>query len=188
MLSATVSVALIRYGVSGFRNSEGINAMTMLEIISEWMRLMNLQFDDLRRPCTAFKEPFAGYFPESFLAQTHYVVVPQMPVPAYQFLEQHGLTDLFNRDVAGLTLNNTYYLLPSVENNLRVHFHELVHVAQWQRLGVEGFVTRYLQELQAVGYDKMPLERMAYDLDAQYAAGGPVVHVPDVVNERLSAG
>jgi len=160
--------------------------MTMMEKISEWMRLTNLQFEDLRRPCTTFKEQFRGYFPESFLAQSFYVVVPQIPMPAFQFLEQHGLKDLFARDVAGLTLGNTYYLLPSVEGNLQLHFHELVHVAQWQRLGVKGFVTRYLQELQAVGYDHMPLERMAYDLDAQYAAGEPVVKVPDVVNERLS--
>lgn len=100
-----------------------------------------------------------------------------MPVPAYQFLADHGLTDLFNRNLAGLTLDNTYYLRPSVEDNLRIHFHELVHVAQWQHLGVEGFITRYLQELQAFGYDNMPLERMAYDLDAQYAAGGPIADV-----------
>lgn len=159
----------------------------MLEIISEWVRLTNQQFEYLRRPCTTFKEQFLGYFPESFLAQSYYVVVPQIPVPAYQFLEQHGLTDLFNRDVAGLTLGNTYYLLPSVENKLRVHFHELVHVAQWQRLGVEGFVTRYLQEIQRHGYESMPLERMAYDLDARYAAGGPTVDVLNRVQELIVA-
>lgn len=149
----------------------------MIDIISEWIRLMNRQFQDRRQPCTVFKERFSGYFPETFLANSYYVIVPQMPVPAYQFLADHGLTDLFNRNLAGLTLDNTYYLRPSVEDNLRIHFHELVHVAQWQHLGVEGFITRYLQELQAFGYDNMPLERMAYDLDAQYAAGGPIADV-----------
>jgi hypothetical protein len=79
--------------------------------------------------------------------------------------------------MSGLTLDNTYYMLPSVENNLRVHFYELVHVAQWQSLGVEGFIERYLQELQASGYEKMPLERMAFELDKRYVAGGDIIDV-----------
>lgn len=159
----------------------------MIDMISEWVRLTNQQFQDRRQPCADFKEPFSGYFPEAFLAQSYYVVVPQMPVPAYQFLEQHGLTDLFDRNLAGLTLDNTYYLLPSVKNNLRIHFHELVHVAQWQKLGIEGFVTRYLQEIQRHGYESMPLERMAYELDARYAAGGPTVDVFNSVQELIVA-
>lgn len=157
----------------------------MIGIINQWVRLTNRQFDDLKRPCTEFTEQFEGYYSSEFLAQSYYVVVMQMPVPAYQFLEDHGLTSLFNRDVAGLTLGDTYYLLPSVAKNLQVHFHELVHVAQWQRLGGEGFVTRYLQELKGVGYENMPLERMAYDLDAQYVAGGPATDVLNVVERQL---
>ena len=159
----------------------------MIEILTDWIRLTSQQFQDRRRPCTQFKELFAGYFPESFLAKSYYVVVPQMPVPAYHFLETYGLTDLFDRDLAGLTLNNTYYLLPSVENNLRIHFHKLVHVAKWQRLGVEGFIERYLRELQASGYDKIPLERMAYELDKQYVYGWSIVDVVERVKGLTQA-
>lgn len=155
--------------------------MTMLEIISEWMRLMNQQFIPSRKSCLEFREAFAGYFHEDFLANSYYVVVPQIPVPAYQFLEQHGLEKLFNRNLAGLTLNDTYYVVPEVADNLQIHFHELVHVAQWQNLGVEGFITRYLEELKSFGYDNMPLERMAYELDERYMAGGPVVDVQKTV-------
>jgi hypothetical protein len=153
----------------------------MLAIITEWVRLMNQQFAMDRRPCTEFKELFAGYFPDAFLEKSYYVVVPQVPVPAYGFLEQHGLTTLFDRRLAGLTLNDTYYLVGEVADNLRVHFHELVHVAQWQQLGVEGFVCRYLEELRLYGYENMPLERMAYELDAQFVAGGPAVDVIGLV-------
>jgi hypothetical protein len=158
--------------------------MTMLEMISEWMRLMNQQFIPRRQSCLKFQEAFAGYFPAEFLAKSYYVVVPQMPVPAYEFLEQNGLEKLFDRDFAGLTLNNTYYLIPDVVDNPRVHFHELVHVAQWQRFGVKGFVSRYLEQLKTYGYDSMPLERQAYDLDAQFMAGGPVVDVIKRVHEE----
>jgi len=155
--------------------------MTTMQVISEWVRLTNQQFVPQRKRCTEFKELFSGYFSEEFLAKSYYVVVPQIPVPAYQFPEQNGLTDLFNRDLAGLTLDDTYYLIPAVEDNLRIHFHELVHVAQWRHWGFEGFVSRYLEELTDYGYDEMPLERMARELDTQCVAGGPMVDVPSII-------
>jgi len=155
--------------------------MTMLEVISEWMRLMNQQFIPRRKSCLEFREAFAGYFHEELLANSYYVVVPQGPVPVEQFLEQHGFENLFNRELAGLTLNDTYYVVPEVADNLRIHFHELVHVAQWRNLGVERFITRYLEELRSFGYDQMPLERMAYELDERYMAGGPVIDVEKTI-------
>ena len=142
----------------------------------------------MRKPCTEFKEAFDGYFPEEFLASSYYVVVPQMPVPAYQFLEENGLVDLFNRDLEGLTLYDTYYVRPHIKGNARLHFHELVHVAQWKYLGVEGFVARYMDELMTDGYDDMLLERMAYEFEEQFAREGPVFDVPSTVESVLTNG
>jgi hypothetical protein len=155
--------------------------MTMIEVIREWIRLTNQQYLPQRKPCTEFNDLFAGYFPEEFLATSYYVIVPQMPVPAHEFLAQHGLTDLFNRDLAGLTLNDTYYLIQTHENDLQIHFHELVRVAQWHHWGVEGFISRYLEELKNFGYDNMPLERMAHDLGGYYVAGDALVNVPRII-------
>ncbi|PFG54335.1 hypothetical protein ATG98_3560 [Marinobacter sp. LV10R520-4] len=155
--------------------------MTTIEVIREWMRLTNQQFVPQRKPCTEFNDLFFGYFPEEFLATSYYVIVPHMPVPAHKFLVQHGLTDLFNRDLAGLTLNDTYYLIPTHENDLQIHFHELVRVAQWHHWGFEGFIARYLEELKNFGYDNMPLERMAHDLGGYYTAGDALVNVPRII-------
>lgn len=155
--------------------------MEMMNMLSEWVRLMNQQFQPNRKCCIDYRDSFGGYFPEDFLARSYYVVVPQIPMPAYQWLEEHGLHSLFDHDLAGLTLDNTYYLLPSVADNLRVHFHELVHVAQWQHFGVEGFINRYLEELKTYGYEEMPLERMAYDLDRAYSQGEANVQVLPIV-------
>jgi len=41
----------------------------MIDIITDLIWLTNQRFGDRRRPCTQFKELFAGYFPESFLAK-----------------------------------------------------------------------------------------------------------------------
>ena len=46
--------------------------------------------------------------------------------------------------------------------------HELRHVAQYERLGVDGFVRRYLTELLVVGYALSPLEADANAAAAPY--------------------
>lgn len=158
----------------------------MLEAIRSWVNQTNLHFATARRPCTEFKELFAGYFPGNFLARSYYVEVPELPLPPREFLVPAGLGDLAGRHVGGLTLDDTYYLMPSAADNLRIHFHELVHVAQWQQLGPGGFIARYLKELVAYGYECMPLERMAYGLDARFVAGGPVVDVRQEVRNLLN--
>lgn len=68
-------------------------------------------------------------------------------------------------------VQNTYYILPHVTQNLRLHFHELVHIAQWDQLGAANFIQRYIEEIQRHSYEDAPLEKMAYGLDAHYASG-----------------
>lgn len=157
----------------------------MLDTIRYWVNETNLHFATARRPCTEFKELFAGYFPDPFLARSYYVEVRDVPLPPRELIGEIALSELADRSIEGLTLDDTYYLTPDAANNLRVHFHELVHVAQWQHLGLDKFIARYVEELAVHGYDRMPLERMAYDLDAQFVAGGPVLDVRKAVREAL---
>jgi len=46
--------------------------------------------------------------------------------------------------------------------------HELVHVAQMERLGRENFLRRYFAELDAVGYSSAPLERQARAMASRF--------------------
>ena len=50
-------------------------------------------------------------------------------------------------------------------NNLRLLAHEFVHVAQYERLGREGFLQEYIQQIVVHGYLKAPFE-----LDAEAKA------------------
>ncbi|MBQ91884.1 hypothetical protein [Marinobacter sp. SS5-14b] len=157
----------------------------MIQMLVDWMTLMNRQFEGDRQSCAEFSDSFAGYFPQNFLAETYYVVVPKVPMPAYQFLEEAGFTDLYEQNPAGLTLGNTYYVLPTAKNNLRLHIHELVHAAQWKLLGVDSFLHRYRYELERYGYDNMPLEGMAYAVDEHYALGRRPFDVLEFVTREL---
>ncbi|PPK50048.1 hypothetical protein [Marinobacter persicus] len=149
----------------------------MIETIEKWIRQVSRQHESVRQSCSQFADDFEGYFAPEFLAQCRFVVTPNIPTPDNRLLNQLGLGGFFGENMVGLTLNDTYYLLPSVAENRRIYFHELVHVVQWQQLGVGGCVSRYLQEYRRYGYEHMPLERMAYGLDGQFSSGGPAVDV-----------
>jgi hypothetical protein len=52
----------------------------------------------------------------------------------------------------------------------RLLFHELVHVVQYERLGVLEFAAKYVRGFLTGGsYEAIPLERNAYELEARFA-------------------
>jgi hypothetical protein len=52
----------------------------------------------------------------------------------------------------------------------RLLFHELVHVVQYEKLGLEGFAATYVRGFLSGGsYDGIPLQINAYELDARFA-------------------
>ena len=56
----------------------------------------------------------------------------------------------------------------------RLLFHELVHVVQYEKLGVVEFAAKYVTGFLSGGsYDGIPLELNAYELDGRFAAAQP---------------
>jgi hypothetical protein len=96
-----------------------------------------------------------------------------------------GLGDFINLDVDGITYKDTYYIKQHCADNLRLHFHELVHVAQWKQLGAVNFIQRYINEINYYGYSKAPLEAMAYLCDAHFSKGGDKVDIPSYVSKKI---
>lgn len=69
----------------------------------------------------------------------------------------------------------------------RLLFHELVHVIQYAKLGLEGFANKYVRGFLSGGsYESIPLEMNAYELDARFA-GAPTkaFSVADEVREWI---
>ncbi len=53
----------------------------------------------------------------------------------------------------------------------RLLFHELVHVVQYDKLGLGEFSARYVRGFLSGGrYEAIPLEMNAYQLDARFSA------------------
>ncbi|GAA3722262.1 hypothetical protein GCM10022421_33690 [Oceanisphaera sediminis] len=96
-----------------------------------------------------------------------------------------GLGDFIDMEAHGITYKNTYYVLPHLASNLRLHFHELVHVAQWGHLGAIPFIERYITEIKTLGYGEAPLEKMAYGFDSHFMNGGEKIDVPNYVAQKI---
>ena len=157
----------------------------MLAQIEQWIDKTNSVYAHKRICCEKFANEFEGFYPNEFFKTAFYVVVDKIPKPDFTGLRELGLSNFIDMDVAGITYKNTYYILPSAVHNLRVHFHELVHVVQWRELGAHAFIMRYINEIQTFGYNDAPLEIMAYELDEHYTSNGNKFNIPDYITQQL---
>jgi hypothetical protein len=68
-------------------------------------------------------------------------------------------------------------------------FHELVHVVQYQQLGVSGFADHYVRGfLNGGSYEEIPLEKQAYELEARFANNGEAFSIEEDVQRRRKLG
>ena len=157
----------------------------MVEAIEKWVHEINNHHKYKRKSCALFAESFHGFYSFDFLDSAYFVVTNHIPKPDFPELREEGLGDLIDKDFEGITYDDTYYVKTAAADELRLHFHELVHVLQWRTLTPQVFIRRYIQEIQDFDYEGAPLEKMAYALDAHYQRGGPQLDVAKYVREHL---
>lgn len=156
--------------------------MTITTYIAEYERILPSvvawiddtlkEYEDRAVPVASLRLPRLSHvFPEELLQRAKIVVVSgAVPLPP---LSQMGLTKLAameRQPIAGITYKDTFFVhfLCLTE---RLCFHELVHVVQWERLGVENFLRAYGAGLIQYQYRESPLEKQAYDLEAAFEEG-----------------
>ena len=86
-----------------------------------------------------------------------------------------GLPDPMDfRSMSGITYVDTILisklLMPTKSHWMSLLFHEMVHVVQYEVLGLEGFMDHYVRGWTQNGFDyfSIPLERDAYELQRRY--------------------
>lgn len=141
----------------------------MIFNIMDWVSTTNQAHHGKRQSCNQLGTHLDGFFTPELLNHAGFVVVNQLPRPPLAVVQQLGLHQLLSPTAVGITLNDTYYLKPRAAGQLRVHFHELIHVLQWQELGAKPFIQRYLKEILTYGYRQAPLEEKAYGFEHRYA-------------------
>lgn len=91
------------------------------------------------------------------------VVTQRFPVAsdarlAAQLETRFGISAAAN---GGLTMGHTIFIAEKYAGARWLLAHELTHVTQFERLGVERFAHDYLTQMLVVGYARAPLEREA---------------------------
>ena len=119
----------------------------------------SLGIDTLTR---CYPEPLLQCAQVVFVDTLEYPPLARFGLPEFEAQEQ--------REFDGITFDNTYFLRTGLKRE-SVHFHELVHVIQWQHLGLNQFLLAYGIGLAQLGYEDSPLERMAYDLQIEFEHG-----------------
>ncbi|WP_111976729.1 hypothetical protein [Algibacillus agarilyticus] len=157
----------------------------MLHQIESWIDQTNIDYQDKKISCSKFFDEFKGFYSLEFLQKSYFVITDEIPKPNFPELREMGLGDFIDMEVSAITYKNTYYVLPQWASDLRLHFHELVHVAQWAHLGAIPFIERYIIEIQTSGYNEAPLEKMAYGFDSHFMNGGEKVDVPNYVVQKI---
>ena len=90
-------------------------------------------------------------------------------------------------NAGGITYLDTFFCRLEMQANEALHFHELVHVIQWQLLGPKSFVAAYADGLEKMGYRASPLETMAYMLENVFRVSQTQFDVGTIVREQIHA-
>jgi hypothetical protein len=154
------------------------NLLTFL--VENGIRWVESQIDENRstaRDLTlAEKEEFALFFEPNILDTARIKIVSIIDNPDfYSTLQEMNIPKLLDlRMVLGITFKDTIILsqrlLGPGSAPKALLFHELVHVVQYEVLGLRRFVEHYVQGWVKGGLDyyAIPLEIDAYDLEERY--------------------
>lgn len=136
---------------------------------------------------SAVRPRLLPYFPDEVLDRVRVYYADPLPIPDppfAAFAERCGLPYPRPSQVAGITFD--YLIATRVPGDMRVLFHELVHVVQYRILGVRAFSQQYVFGFLAHGgYNGIPLEADAYRLENEFIASDSAFSVEQIVREKL---
>ena len=117
---------------------------TALPKIKEWMNNVLDAQQNNATPVIKYNFPkLQKIFPSAFLEKSKVVYLEgKVPFPPLSQIGLHELAGMDQRTMGGVTYKDTFFV-----NNLNrtesLHFHELIHVIQWETLGVDNFLLAY---------------------------------------------
>jgi hypothetical protein len=137
------------------------------------------------------KALMAPFFPQSVLDSARVLVLNGERVsnpPFYSALVEIGFDPALLPDfthMGAITFVDT--IVSHGPMSAQTLFHELVHVVQYEELGLEDFAAKYVTGFLTGGsYEGIPLEQNAYQLDARFAkAPASAFSVVDEVQEWM---
>jgi hypothetical protein len=158
-----------------------------LPVVKHWIENLLTEYKNQAEPVSACGFPqLLEHFPPELLGRAAVVSVPRVPFPP---LSQLGLPEFASVERLapdGITFLDTLFVNAS-RRTAGLYFHELVHVVQWERLGVDRFLLAYGVGLLHHGYRSSPLEEMAYALQARFDRNTLPLNVTPSIQQQTDA-
>jgi hypothetical protein len=130
--------------------------------VVDWIFYLEKQAQESGRALTPIELDLAQTVGVAHLEEVRILSVRRIPLPSHPRVKQLARrVGLLNADTGGLTAGHGVIVRVDWANNLRLLAHEFVHVAQYERLGREGFLREYIRQIAAHGYLNAPFEQEA---------------------------
>lgn len=168
-----------------FSNTSTLHAK--LPSVRGWIEATVQQHRHIARPVTSLRfARLPRYFKLETLNRAFVVVVDAVPMPPLAILGLAQFQAFEDMDADGITYNDTYFVKRERAVDESLHFHELVHVVQWQLLGPEQFILSYASALASDGYSDNPFEQIAYALEDRFSQHDVPFEVEPAVKRHLA--
>ncbi|MDR2208900.1 MAG: DUF4157 domain-containing protein [Azoarcus sp.] len=129
-----------------------------------WYEQVEAELLPKGRPLSQRETEFAIRVGVKDPSRVRIVVLNDFPIPSDPELRKEAeRIGLGSKSEGGRTNGYVILLKPWTAESNAVISHELVHVAQQDRLGRESYLRRYLIEMEMMGYSRSPLELEAYE-------------------------
>ena len=127
--------------------------------VVNWISYLEKQAQDLGRALVPIEFNLAQHVGVARAEEVRILSVPRIPLPSHPRVKQLAKeAGLLAAATGGLTAGYGVIVRLDCTRNLRLLAHEFVHVAQYERLGREGFLQEYIQQIATYGYLNAPFE------------------------------
>jgi hypothetical protein len=167
----------------------------LVENSTEWIRSQRVHHTALSRslPDTT-RKALRGYFEPETIDRARFRRVPGIDNPAF-YAEFERVGEAIPLDFsswAAITFGDVILVNDSLVPTPPPHsvvFHEMVHLVQYDVLGIEEFSRRYVHRLAQTRFEYMsiPLETEAFDLQGRFErSAGEVFSAEALIRENLA--
>lgn len=134
-----------------------------LPIVTRWAHEHEERILAEGRPLAEHERAIARAIGVNDVRRVRVLSVPSVPTPGSRYIRALArMTRIATESPAGMALGHGIYLERHYAGSRLIFLHELVHVAQYERLGgIRSFMQRYLTECLAEGYDNAEMEQEA---------------------------
>jgi hypothetical protein len=153
-----------------------------------WIAQTLAEYEPYMQPVadTAFKR-LKAFYPPDVLQRINRVLVDRCPVPPLAVTGIDQLAEIESWDIKGVPWLNTIFIRSDLADWEPVHFHELLHIIQWDCLGTKGYLTVWAVGTTTQGYRDNPLEEMAFRHQARFESEKQAYDVVGQVKAETAA-